>query len=198
MGRMVINVVLLAGILALVGLGGLGGGERAERNFEFFPDMARTARSNAFSSNEVLPGRMTMQPPVAGTVRIDAADWAAIMTTPPTREKDVEPKGSESMDNPFAGKGDAVAARGKLMYETYCGPCHGNTGVGDGPVTKRGYPEPPSLIEGGASGMSDLDVYRVITFGGTEMPAYAVQMTPSDRWKAILHLRTLQGAGGVN
>ena len=46
--------------------------------------------------------------------------------------------------------------------------------------------------------MSDLDVYRVITFGGTEMPAYAVQMAPSDRWKAILHLRTMQAAGAVN
>lgn len=197
MGRMLINVVLLAGILALAGLRGMGGGARGERNVELFPDMARTARSNAFSSNTVLPGHMTMQPPVAGTVRIDAADWA-VMTPPRTHEKDYEPKGSESMDNPFAGKGAAVEARGKLMYETYCSPCHGNSGIGDGPVTTRGYPEPPNLIEGGASGMSDLDVYRVITFGGTEMPAYAVQMAPSDRWKAILHLRTMQAAGAVN
>lgn len=193
MGRMLINVLLLAGILAMAGFRGLGGDAREQRNIEFFPDMGRTVRSNAFSSNEVLPGRMTMQPPVPGTVRIDAADWAAA-----TREKDYEPRGSAAMDNPFAGKGAEVAARGKLMFEIYCGPCHGNTGVGDGPVTKRGYPEPPSLIEGGASSMSDLDVYRVMTFGGTEMPAYAVQMAPSDRWKAILHLRTLQGAGGVN
>ena len=193
MGRMLINVLLLAGILAMAGFRGAGGDEREERNIEFFPDMGRTVRSNAFSSNEVLPGRMTMQPPVPGTVRIDAADWAAT-----TREKHYEPRGSEAMDNPFAGKGGEVAARGKLMFEVYCGPCHGNSGVGNGPVTTRGYPEPPSLIEGGASGMSDLDVYRVITFGGTEMPAYAVQMAPSDRWKAILHLRTLQGAGGVN
>lgn len=193
MGRLLVNVALVAGILTLDGFRGLGGGAREERNVEFFPDMARTARSNAFSTSAVLPGRMTMQPPVPGTVRVDAADWVAVR-----REKEYEPRGGEPMENPFAGGDATVAARGKLMFETYCSPCHGNSGVGDGPVTRRGYPEPPSLIEGGASGMSDLDLYRVITFGGTEMPSYAVQMAPSDRWKSILYLRTLQGAGGVN
>ena len=42
--------------------------------------------------------------------------------------------------------------------------------------------------------MSDAEIFNVITFGSGTMPAYAAQMAREDRWKAILHLRTLQNA----
>jgi mono/diheme cytochrome c family protein len=132
-----------------------------------------------------------MQPPVAGTVRIDAADWVVASV-----EKDYDPKFGNEMENPFTSSDVAAMARGEVMFDTYCSPCHGATGLGDGAVTKRGYPEPLSLIDGEAAYMSDLDLYRVIQFGGSDMPSYAVQMPPSDRWKAILFLRQLQADVG--
>jgi hypothetical protein len=40
--------------------------------------------------------------------------------------------------------------------------------------------------------MRDGQMFHVLTKGQGNMPSYAVQVAPEDRWKAILHVRTLQ------
>src|SRR5262245_34132746 len=42
---------------------------------------------------------------------------------------------------------DQVMARGRERYNVYCSPCHGETGMGDGMIVRRGYRRPPSLAE---------------------------------------------------
>src|SRR5919201_3908727 len=34
---------------------------------------------------------------------------------------------------------------GRALYDIYCVPCHGITGIGDGPVVHYGAPRPPDL-----------------------------------------------------
>lgn len=192
MARVVLNLVLLAGIAVFLALRAFGSTPTL-RNVEFFPDMARGLRFNSFSANPVFDNGATLQPPVPGTVRVDAHEWRT-----GRGEAQYVPALGQEMANPFALSDAAVVARGKVVYDTYCLPCHGATGAGDGPVTTRGYPEPPSLTAGGAVDMSDTVLYQTITLGGFEMPAYSAQIAPSDRWRAVAYLRVLQQreAGG--
>ena len=45
--------------------------------------------------------------------------------------------------------------------------------------------------------MPDGRIFHVITRGSGMMPAYAGQISPDDRWKAVLYVRALQaGAQG--
>ena len=47
--------------------------------------------------------------------------------------------------NPFKPADRAAVERGAVVFDTYCVPCHGTTGEGDGLVVQRGFPAPPSL-----------------------------------------------------
>jgi mono/diheme cytochrome c family protein len=85
-----------------------------------------------------------------------------------------------------------VVDRGQQRYNIYCTPCHGPTGVGDGLVVQRGYPQPPSFhIER----LRNIEVgyfFDVMTNGFGRMPDYRAQITPRDRWNIVAYIRALQ------
>ncbi|MBI4349952.1 MAG: cytochrome c [Elusimicrobia bacterium] len=83
---------------------------------------------------------------------------------------------------------------GARIFAAYCFPCHGPGGNGDGPVTRRGVPAPPSLLSGNMITMADGKIYHIISLGRGNMSAYASQLERGDRWLAILHVRALQAA----
>jgi mono/diheme cytochrome c family protein len=84
------------------------------------------------------------------------------------------------------------ARPGALVYQTYCLPCHGPTGKGDGAVAMRGFPPPPALQATHAVQLTDGQMYDIVTRGQKNMPAYAAQIPPQDRWSAIAYVRALQ------
>ena len=84
--------------------------------------------------------------------------------------------------------------RGAQIYGSYCLMCHGPGGNGDGPVTKRGVPAPPSLFGDKARTMADGKMYHIVSLGQGNMAAYAAQIERDDRWRAVLHVRALQAA----
>src|SRR5262249_34577094 len=47
------------------------------------------------------------------------------------------------------------ARPGAVVYQTYCLPCHGPAGKGDGLVAMRGFPPPPSFLTDHALGLTD-------------------------------------------
>jgi mono/diheme cytochrome c family protein len=85
------------------------------------------------------------------------------------------------------------ARSGAMVYQTYCQPCHGGTGKGDGPVAMRGFPPPPSLFAEHAVHLTDDQMFDIVSRGQKNMPSYAVQVPPQDRRAAILYVRSLQG-----
>ena len=178
--------------LALVASVGLNIAVRAVRRgpitftpLEYFPDMARTVRYNAFEANPNFPDGMTLRVPPTGSI---PRGMLPIESEPTT------PTGGDPV-NPFTATDAAALQRGTVMYNTFCVPCHGATGEGDGLVVQHGFPVPPSLVSGRAPTMSDAELFNVISLGMGSMPSYAAQIAREDRWKAILHLRMLQNAG---
>ncbi|MBW4890285.1 cytochrome c [Mucilaginibacter sp. HMF5004] len=93
---------------------------------------------------------------------------------------------------------DKNLADGKALFITFCAPCHGAEGQGDGEVTKHGFPPPPSYSKGNSSrggAMKDLTdgkIYHTITYGVNAMGSYASQLNPDERWKVVMYVHHLQ------
>jgi hypothetical protein len=102
--------------------------------------------------------------------------------------------GSDAMMFPFTVDA-AVMARGRERFNVYCSPCHGQTGMGDGMVVRRGYRRPPSLAEDRLREAPVGHFFDVITNGFGAMPDYAAQVKVADRWAIAAYVRALQLSG---
>jgi mono/diheme cytochrome c family protein len=85
-----------------------------------------------------------------------------------------------------------VMERGRERFTIYCSPCHGQTGIGDGMIVRRGYRRPPSLHEERLREAPVGHFFDVITNGFGAMPDYAAQIAVADRWAVIAYVRALQ------
>ena len=87
---------------------------------------------------------------------------------------------------------DAMRARGRERYGIYCEPCHSPLGDGDGFITRRGFPHPPSYTIARLREAPDRHFYDVISHGYGVMAAYGDRVAPADRWAIVAHIRELQ------
>ena len=187
MGRVIFNAVLL---LALVGAAGLAWmrSDAAKTNYELFPDMAHSVRSNAFSPNASFASGETLQAPPVGAIPRGylPLHYAA---TP----QDATRAGDELV-TPDAPGNERALQRGAQVFVNFCSECHGTGATGNGPVAQRGYPAPPSLLAEHAVKMKDGQLFHILTYGQNNMPSYASQLSRQDRWDAIAYVRSLQAA----
>jgi mono/diheme cytochrome c family protein len=86
----------------------------------------------------------------------------------------------------------ASLERGSRVYLTFCISCHGPKGGGDGPVTQRGYPPPPSMLTGKSMQMKDGQLFHILTYGQGSMAPFAAQLSRELRWDVINYVRDLQ------
>lgn len=144
-----------------------------------------------FSSMAEQPGIETYQeeprPPVEGTMPIDGRRTYTLF------EADAE------LESPLAGTEDEIA-RGEIRYRQFCTPCHGVSGIGDGPVMmpqrERGIPFTPALNlhTDQARGLSDGYIWGIITDGRGLMPSYR-RIPQDERWYLVSYVRHLQAQG---
>jgi mono/diheme cytochrome c family protein len=97
-------------------------------------------------------------------------------------------------DNPEEKKTQlrAILDRGENRFNISCLPCHGKLGDGNGMIPQRGFRRPPSYHEARLQNAPSSYFYDVVTNGFGQMPSYADQLTPEDRWKVIAYIRVLQ------
>ena len=83
--------------------------------------------------------------------------------------------------------------KGKISFDTYCQPCHGAAGAGDGKVA-RSLPIPPVDLTRAdlQSGRSDGSIYYTIRHGNVIMPGYAYALSPAQAWAVVRYVRTLR------
>jgi mono/diheme cytochrome c family protein len=86
----------------------------------------------------------------------------------------------------------ALLERGENRFNIYCAPCHARTGNGDGIVVRRGYKQPPSYQDARLRAEPIGYFYDVISHGFGQMPDYAAQIQPKDRWAIAAYVRALQ------
>ena len=186
-GGRILVVVLALMLAALIGLHWLILPDHDRRNYEFFPNMVESVARDAQTRSLVLDDGTTVDrrvPP--GSV----ARGHLPLSFPATPEGAL--LAGQMLENPIAADDGEAVARGAVVFDTFCIVCHGSAGLGDGPVTKRGVPPPPSLMLDNALDMTDGQMYHVISLGQKNMGSYASQVSREDRWKVIRFIRTLQ------
>jgi mono/diheme cytochrome c family protein len=90
----------------------------------------------------------------------------------------------------------ALLTRGRERYAIYCGPCHGESGRGDGIIVSRGFPAPPDLARPNLGQATGQHLYDVISDGYGIMYPFGDRVAPADRWAIVAYLRALQTARG--
>lgn len=98
---------------------------------------------------------------------------------------------------------EATMARGEERFGIYCTPCHGLTGDGDGMVHRRAFAlgegtwvKPTNINEPKVAQTPVGELFNTISHGIRNMPGYARQISPEDRWAIILYMRALQRSQG--
>jgi mono/diheme cytochrome c family protein len=186
MARTILNSVLMVATIALLALNWLLSPDTGRRNYEVLPGMATSVPYDAFSANPSFADGKTLREPVPGTI------IRGYMPLHYTASKEDAERAGRELTSPFSGNRQALA-RGAEVYASQCQSCHGPAGKGDGVVAQRGFPAPPSLLADRAMKMADGQMFHVLTWGQGNMPSYASHIDRDDRWKAIEHVRKLQG-----
>jgi mono/diheme cytochrome c family protein len=155
---------------------------------DWFPQMKWQPAVQAFERT-MHGGRVDPFVPPEGTVPV-AGFEPAVSTT--------DDAGANALVNPRP-MSVASLENGRRNYETYCAPCHGSSGRGDGTVSMTGPLQGPIAavlpIAGPgsiAAVRSDGHVYTTIRYGRRRMPGYA-RIAPEDRWDIVNWVRYLDG-----
>ncbi len=174
-------------VIALIWIVGLFFRQQPDmRSLVYFPDMYDSPAYATQSVNPVLPDGKTQQQPVRGTIQRGRL---------PLHYGAGEPeavRAGQELSMPFDSVTSQHNKRGQQVYTVFCAPCHGIGGRGDGPVSRRGYPPPPSLFLQNAMEMPDGQMFHILTYGQKNMPGYAAQVSRADRWKTVVYIRRLQ------
>jgi hypothetical protein len=111
---------------------------------------------------------------------------------------------TDAIHNPTDPNDLRSLANGERLYRIYCLPCHGETGMGDGPVSMAGKIQGPFAgvfpLVGTTTIRSDGYIYNVMRIGaggapGFRMPNY--HRTPNiERWDIVNYVRYLDRKGG--
>lgn len=151
-------------------------------------------RGEFFNSNPHNPNNMNMRLPAENTVARNAQGYL-----PFRLEKDEAGSNTNlqlaatTLKNPLP-ESETILAQGKVLYTSYCYPCHGAEGAGDGPVGMV-YKGVANLAGGQVAQASEGHIFYVITHGRGRMWPHDKQISVEDRWKIVRYVQTLQQQG---
>jgi cytochrome c553 len=101
----------------------------------------------------------------------------------------------EISENPFKIT-DRGLAKGKELYNIYCGICHGENGDGNGYLVRDDggkYPaQPANFLKDEFIASSEGRYYHSIMYGRNKMGSYADKLSYEERWDVIHYIRSLQ------
>jgi cbb3-type cytochrome c oxidase subunit III len=166
-------------------------------NYEFLPEaqMALSPAYDSFAPNPNFADGATLRTPPAGTIPRGQMP----LHYQPTLQDAV--RAGQELQNPLKSDDAGRLARGTSVFTNYCQVCHGPLGLGNGPITRGGFPPPASLLADRAVQMKDGQMFHVLTYGQGNMPSFstpqllntAAPLSSEDRWSVILYIRLLQG-----
>ena len=100
------------------------------------------------------------------------------------------PKTADAVNNPFKGNATATA-EGQKIYITYCTPCHGQKGKGDGVASAGLSKQPANHTSAAVQEQTDGAIFWELSEGNNPMPAYKKSLSETQRWQLVNFIRTL-------
>ena len=166
--------------------------DKRSTGWEYAPNMYRHIAYDPDQKNPNFKDGKTAQVPPAGTIPVGFVRFNYPNTMDGYNLASTEVKNALALTSKHL-------TEGKKLYTTFCAPCHGLTGQGDGLVTTHDAGvKPPSYSAGQSSrggAMKDLTdgkIYHTITYGVNAMGSYASQLAPEERWKVVMYVHHLQ------
>lgn len=178
-------VVLLVGLVSCQ--------KNSRPNYQFMPDMYESVGYEAYQeANVVVDGvelfeyNMEAQLPAEGT--IPRGDFMPYEIDD-TNEGYADAKAN--LKNPLDST-QVDYERAGLLYDIYCGICHGSKGAGKGKLVERekilGV---PSYADVGRA-ITEGSIYHVIYYGKNTMGSYANQLNEEERWQVVAYVEKLK------
>jgi|SRR5688572_17803183 len=98
-----------------------------------------------------------------------------------------------AVKNPVAANANSIN-KGRQAYMKACRHCHGQKGLGDGPLAPKN-PSPADLTDGEWKyGASDGEIFSIIANGvggDSEMKGLRSELTTTDMWNIVNYLRSI-------
>jgi mono/diheme cytochrome c family protein len=157
---------------------------------EWFPQMKKQIVVQAFEDREGFT-------PPEGAVSVAGG--------PEPRVGRLDIAAADALVNPTDPSDFRSLQNGAKQYATFCLPCHGATGMGDGPVSATHAARPGPFggifpLVGLTTSRSDGYLYNVIRLGSGGMPGFRMpgydRIPPRDRWDIVNYVRHLDRRGG--
>ncbi len=145
---------------------------------DWFNTMSRTPEIQPHEVEPIAPPPHAV--PINGLPAFDLTDAAQVLGPNP------QPADSASL------------AIGEAYFVTFCAPCHGATGLGNGPVSKK-FPAVPAIVTDKVAGYDDAYIFALVSQGRGLMPDYG-RIPRAARWDIVNYLRSLRtdvAAGGA-
>ena len=154
-------------------------------NYQFMPNMYAPVGYETYGEYDIFPGEQSAMLPAEGTI----ARGYSLFEYGNSNEEFLRAK-TELM-NPLDST-QVDLARGKELYDIYCGICHGNKGDGQGNLVKRekilGI---PSYADVGRA-INEGSTYHTIYYGKNAMGSYANQLNEEERWQVVAYVLKLK------
>lgn len=158
---------------------------------EYFPNMYDSPAREAQEDDSFANNNSASRLPPKGAIPIGYFPYPYQEFKTP----DDLPGSEKGLKNPIAKASLGDLMIGEKRFQTYCSPCHGVRGLGNGNVVGP-YPrlqtKVPAVVSDKINGWSDGQIYHIITMGRGTMSNYAYQIEPEDRWKLVAYIRKLQ------
>lgn len=165
---------------------------KADRNYQYFPDMYEPVPYEPYGDYEVFPGGQSARLPAEGSI---SRGWMPY-------DYDNDPQGFQAakagLKNPVPYTESNLAA-GRQLYTIYCAVCHGDTGDGQGVLVQREKVLGIPRYDDQGRDITEGSVYHVQYYGLNAMGSYASQTTSHERWLITNYVMKLKNdlAGGA-
>ncbi len=101
------------------------------------------------------------------------------------------PPGAVQTPNPIQYNESSILIGGQI-FGARCAGCHGNRGMGDGPIAVQLSPKPANLIKR-LNNHSEGDFFWKIANGKGPMPGFKNKLSEKQIWDVINYIQSLSG-----
>jgi mono/diheme cytochrome c family protein len=184
------------------------GNVSTEPRIQLILDMDKQPRRGPQTGHPWFVDGRAMRQPVAGTIargqlQVDDHYFRGftIVRNSETGQEKIE--FATTLPPQLSSEADLLG-RGRQQFEIFCSLCHGSDGLGNGPINRRAVElqEPKwvpatNLMTQEIRDRADGQIFQAISDGVRNMPSYASQIKPRERWAIVAYLRGLQARSPV-
>ena len=175
---------------------------------EYMPDMYRSPAIEAYVDYGEDPYYVTEEvavaqrntkstrKPVIGTIAFKGDDKMFALPYPYLNTPEGYELAGKENHSPLPTSAENIEA-GALNFGLMCTHCHGETGKGDGAISKNGH---ILGIPDFATKLKDLPegkMYHTLIYGKGLMGSHASQISPKGLWQIIQYVKVLQNGGDM-